>query len=81
MRPADEGEAAWQAVLEGLGRAHEAALAAIRTAPEAAFDRQVEEWDIPAGRAVAWLATHYAYHNGQIRSMGCPGIGPAKRVY
>lgn len=81
VRLADQGVASWQGTLEALVRVHEASLAAIRTAPEAAFEGRVEEWDIPVAKAVAWLGCHYSYHNAQIRNMGVPGLGPAQRVY
>lgn len=81
VRLADEGEASWKATLAGLVQVHEAAIAAIRTAPEDRFKARIPEWNIEAGSAVAWLGSHYAYHNAQLRNMGVPGLGPAKRVY
>jgi hypothetical protein len=77
-QPPDVGPAAWKATLDGLRTVHRAAMTAAKGFPASRLGELVPKWEIPFGRAIAWLCTHDTYHAAQLRSMGVPGLKEPK---
>jgi uncharacterized damage-inducible protein DinB len=72
--------AAWREVLDYLRAIHARVMQLIRTASEAKFDEPTPRWEVPIGKAVAWLFGHDTYHTAQLRNMGVPGLKEPKEV-
>jgi hypothetical protein len=78
-QPAEVSEEAWRGTLLYMRRTHEVCMAALATLRESDLETTMSEWNIPWGRAIAWLCTHDAYHSAQIRNMGVPGLRSPRR--
>jgi len=72
-QPEPATPAAWTQALQALEAAHESVTAAVARFPDARWDEMVGDLRDPAegtgvtcGTMIVGLATHYAYHAGQI---------------
>jgi hypothetical protein len=66
-------DVAWRQALDDLGASHRSLLAAVARQPDSRWDERVGDLRDPAagtgvsyGVMIIGLATHYAYHGGQI---------------
>jgi uncharacterized damage-inducible protein DinB len=71
---------AWRELLDYLRAIHSRVMQLVRAAPESRFDEPTPRWEVPIGKAVAWLFTHDTYHTAQLRNMGVPGLKEPKEV-
>ena len=76
--PADKSESAWKADLEYIEKCHNVTWKVLRNLPATQLEAVMPEWKVSYGKAIAWLMSHDAYHIGQIRSMGVPGLRTLK---
>ncbi len=73
--PTVVSEEDWAALRGYLRRIHSDALDALRAIGAAGrLGDSMPRWDMPYGKAIAWLVGHDTYHAAQIRSMGVPGL-------
>ncbi|HET7838643.1 MAG TPA: hypothetical protein VFL04_02700, partial [Rectinemataceae bacterium] len=59
---------------------HARLMSLVRAAPDAKFEEPTPRWEVPIGKAVAWVFGHDSYHASQLRNMGVPGLKEPKEV-
>lgn len=72
--PPEATAEAWAETRVYLRRIHRELMEALIELGPERFSETMPRWDMPYGKAVAWLLNHDAYHAAQIRNMGVPGL-------
>lgn len=72
--PVEVSETAWAEMRAYLRKIHREAMSALKDLGPDRFVEIMPRWDMPYGKAVAWLLNHDTYHAAQIRNMGVPGL-------
>ena len=72
--PVEVTAEAWAELRAYLRKLHRTAMDSLVELGPDRFAEIMPRWDMPYGKAVAWLLGHDTYHTAQIRSMGVPGL-------